>query len=82
VLDAARSITTCVAEVFQRNGIITQRRDAPYLASFSANEPAILLYERCQALLATRPTFNLALADPALDLTLAAAARELGYILG
>lgn len=53
-----------------------------YASSMHANEPAILLYERAEPLLARHSTFNVSIADPALYFTLLAAAHAIGYILG
>lgn len=139
ILYAARSITTCIAEVFQRTSVVARTEHDPYLASFlttdalwlldlrgtwptiagasmalnsaldrhrtqawsraiydaypqahglwyassmHANEPAVCLYERALPLLSPQVRFNMALADPALYLTILTAAEAVGYVVG
>jgi hypothetical protein len=52
-----------------------------YGSSMHANQPAVALYERAQNALPAAPTFNRALADPALFYRLQVAAADLGYRL-
>jgi hypothetical protein len=53
-----------------------------YPSAMHANQPAVLLYERTREMMPRRPTFNLALADPALHSVVSQAAHAVGYALG
>lgn len=52
-----------------------------YGSSMYANKPCLVLYERAQSAMPSAPEFNRALADPALDKRLNAAAKALNYLL-
>lgn len=52
-----------------------------YGSSMDANHPAVALYERAQNALPTWPIFHRAVADPALDLHVAAAALRFNYLV-
>ncbi len=52
-----------------------------YGSSMDANRPAVALYERAQNALPPWPIFHRAIADPALDLRVAAVALQFNYLL-
>jgi len=52
-----------------------------YGSSMDANRPAVVLYERAQSALPSRPALHRAIADPALDPLVAAAALRFNYLV-
>jgi hypothetical protein len=52
-----------------------------YGSSMDASRPAVALYERALGALPLRPLFHRAVADPALDLVVSAAARRFSYLV-